>query len=235
MPFYCLGCLTIYDYVRIFPKKRGDIKKALSILLILAVFNNSKPSPHIMIVAYLGRNVKDYRENFLKYLEGLELICPECGGKMVFHDHYERQVHINEMVERITIQRVICNKCKRTHAVIPDFIRPYKHYSACDSEMSLRDMEEGIPVEQVETAASVSSLRRWRAEFREKSHQVTGALKSLLFRFYQKAVNELELSGLKLFRGLERILEKFPEIKSSNLVIGDTNIWLTNHLTGIFL
>ena len=45
--------------------KEGDIKKALSIPLILAVFNNSKPSPHIMIVAYLGRNVKDYREKFL--------------------------------------------------------------------------------------------------------------------------------------------------------------------------
>jgi len=87
----------------------------------------------------------------------------------------------------------------------------------------------------VETTASVSSIRRWMAEFREKSLQVTGALKSLLFRFYKKAVNEIELSGLKLFRGLERILEKFPEIKSSNLVIGDTNIWLTNHLTGIFI
>jgi len=85
-----------------------------------------------MIIAYLGRNVKDYRENFLRYLEGLELICPECGGRMVFHDNYKRHVHINEMVEWITIQRVICHKCKRTHAVIPDFIRPYKHYSACD-------------------------------------------------------------------------------------------------------
>ena len=154
---------------------------------------------------------------------------------MVFHDNYERHVHINEIVEWITIQRVICNKCKRAHAVIPDFIRPYKHYSACDSEMSLRDMEEGIPVEQVETAASVSTIQRWMAEFREKSSQAFGALKALLFRLYKKTVNELSLSGLRPFKMLERILEKFPEIKSNNLVIGETNMWLTNHLTGIFI
>ncbi|MEN3004804.1 DUF6431 domain-containing protein [Dehalobacterium formicoaceticum] len=193
------------------------------------------PPKSIMIIAYLGRNVKEYREKFLRYLDELELICPGCGEKTVFHATYKRHLHIEDNVEWLTIQRVICKECERTHAVIPDFIRPYKHYSACDSEMSLRDMDNGIPVEQVETSASISTLRRWAVEFREKSHQIAGALKALLFRFYKKVVNEIEFYGLKIFLILERILEEFPEIESNNLVIGDTNILFTSNLSGMFV
>lgn len=188
-----------------------------------------------MIIAYLGRNVKDYRENFMRYLEGMELICPGCRGRTVFHATYERHVHIDETVEWLTIQRLICNECGKTHAVIPDFIRPYKHYSTGDSEMSLRDVDDGVPIEQVETAASISTLRRWVAEFREESRQAAGALRALLFRIYSRVINEPQLFGLKQFEVLERILEKFPGIKSSNFTIGDTNIWLANHLAGMFI
>lgn len=201
-------------------------------------------SPHLkaqslhtssMIIAYLGRNVKDYCKNYLRYLEELELICPGCGNRTVFYATYKRHVRIEEAVEWLIIHRVICKACKRTHAVIPDFIRPYKHYSAYDSEMSLRDIDNGIPVEQVETVASVSTLRRWAAEFQEKSHQAAGALKALLFNLYNKTVNELELYRLKLFETLEKILKEFPEIESNNLLIGDLNIWFTNKMAGMFI
>jgi len=199
-------------------------------------FNNSKAStPSIMIIAYLGRNVKDYRENFLRYLEELDLTCPYCSCRVNFHGTYERRIRIEEIVEWLTIQRVICKECRSTHAIIPDFIRPYKHYSACDSEAALRDIEDGIPFEQVETSASTSTLRRWAAEFQEKSRQAAGALKAILIRHYGKVVNELFLFGLKKFRVLEKILERFPEIKSNNRTIGDTNIWLASHPSGLYL
>ena len=111
------------------------------------------------IIAYLGRNVKDYyRENILRYLEVLELTCPKCGSRTVYHATYERHVHIDEIVEWLTIQRVICDGCGGTHAIIPDFIRPYKHYSTCDSEMSLRDVDDGVPVEQVRVFDTCSNI-----------------------------------------------------------------------------
>jgi hypothetical protein len=188
-----------------------------------------------MIIAYLGRNVKDYRQNFLRYMEALELNCPECGGKTSYHDSYNRHVHIGEVVEWIAIYRVKCSKCNVTHAVIPDFIRPYKHYSACDSEMALRDMEEGIPAEKIETAASISTLKRWMAEFREKGPQAAGMLRSLLYKLYRHTVSELIFTGLNIFATLERILTEFPDIESSNLTIGEANLWVTNHLTGNFI
>jgi len=64
-----------------------------------------------------------------------------------------------------------------------------KHYSTCDSEAALRDIEDGTPFKQVETAASTSTLRRWAAEFQEKSLQAAGALKAILFRVYEKVIS----------------------------------------------
>lgn len=188
-----------------------------------------------MIIAYLGRNVKEYRKNFLQYIGKLDLRCPECGCRSMFHDSYDRHIHIGESIEWITLYRVICTGCRKTHAVIPDFIRPYKHYSACDIELALRDCEDGIPVEKVDATASVSTVRRWIAEFQERSRQAAGALRSLLYRLYEKTLNELELAGMKIFALLEYLISKFPEIESSHLAIGDTNLWVTNHMAGIFV
>lgn len=198
--------------------------------LTLKAQNNRK-----MIIAYLGRNVKDYRKNSLRYLATLEILCPECGSNTALHDCYKRHIHIGEIVEWIVIQRVICLGCKKTHAVIPDFIKPYKHYSAGDIEFVLRDVEDGIPAEHVETAASTSTVKRWIGELREKGRQAAGALKSLLNRLFNKIINEIEFTGMKIFEVLERILEHFPAIESSNLAIGEANLWLTNHVAGVYV
>lgn len=188
-----------------------------------------------MIIAYLGRNVKDYRKNFLRYLQRLEFLCPECGGKTTFHDSYYRHVHIRERTEWIVIQRVICADCGKTHAVLPDFIKPYKHYSAGDIEFVLRDVEDGITCEHVETAASMPTVKRWLKELRYRGPQAVGALRALLNKIFNKVINEITLTGLKIFEALEYILEQFPEIESSNLAIGDANLWLTNNMVSIYV
>jgi hypothetical protein len=188
-----------------------------------------------MIIAYLGRNVKDYRENFLRYLEKLEFLCPVCGGNTVLHDCYDRHVHIDEKIEWIVIQRVICVGCGKTHAVLPDFIRPYKHYSAADIEFALRDIEDGTTCEQVETAASISTVKRWSREFGQLGSQAAGALRALLHNIFDKTINEIKFTGLKILKTLEYILDNFPEIESNGLAIGDTNIWITHHMAGVFV
>jgi len=50
--------MTIYDYVSIFSNKRGGYKEGFE-------YPVNTGRIYIMIVAYLGRNVKDYREKFL--------------------------------------------------------------------------------------------------------------------------------------------------------------------------
>lgn len=188
-----------------------------------------------MIIAYLGRNVKDYAINFLRNLEKFKILCPECGGNTALHGSYDRHVHIDEKVEWVVIQRVICSGCGKTHAVIPDFIKPYKHYSAGDIEFALRDVEDGISPEHVDTAASASTIKRWIQEFRLKGLQAAGALRALLNRLFDKTINEIRFTGLKIFGILEHILEHFPAIESSRLAIGEANLWLTNHMAGVYV
>ena len=188
-----------------------------------------------MIIAYLGQNVKDYSENSLRYLERLKLLCPVCGSSTVFHDSYDRHVHIEEKIEWIVIQRVICTGCGKTHAIIPDFLRPYKHYCTADIEFTLRDIEDGATIEQADTTASTSTVKRWYREFRGKGCQAAGALRAVLQNVFGKTINEIKLTGLKIFDALEYILDTFPTIESNNLAIGAANIWLTHHMAGIYV
>ena len=171
----------------------------------------------------------------MRYINNMNIRCPNCGSSTSNHDSYDRHVHMGEIIEWLIFQRVKCNQCGRTHAIIPDFVKPRKHYSGCDIEIALNELEEGIGVEQIETEASVSTLRRWRNEFIKKAEQAVGALRGILYQHYEKIIGELELIGLKRFAKLEKILERFPRIQSSSLVIGETNIWLTNHIAGAYL
>lgn len=188
-----------------------------------------------MIIAYLGQSVKSYLKDFLRYLENLELRCPFCNENTIGHGSYQRHVHIADKVFYLPIQRVKCNNCNKTHAVLPDFISPGKHYSAGDIEFTLRDAEAGIAPENMETEASIQTIRRWITEYRDKLEQAAGALRSLLYKLFGVTINELELTSEKSFRLLEKLLSALPKVDSSQLSIGEGNLWLLTQWTGIYL
>ena len=188
-----------------------------------------------MIIAFLGQSVKSYLTHFLRYLESVELRCPCCGGGTIGHGSYERHVHIADTIEYIPIQRVKCNGCNKTHAIIPDFISPRKHYSTCDIEFVLNDLEDGLTPEHVESEASIQTVRRWWAEYKDKLKQAAGALRSLLYRLFDKTVSELLMTGVKGSALLGRVLEAFPPIDSGGLVMGEANMWLASQWAGIIL
>lgn len=179
-----------------------------------------------MSVSYLGKNISEYRKNVLKILCSNTPCCPVCGNKMKYYSCYKRHVHIGKIVEWIMIYRFECKFCNRTHAIIPDFISPRKHYSACDIELALMDAENGISVNEIETEASITTMERWIKEFRGKVNQAAGALRSLLYTIFNKTIGEFSLLGMQSFELLSRILEEFPTVKNSGLVIGESNIWL---------
>lgn len=154
---------------------------------------------------------------------------------MKYQSNYNRHVHIGDSVEWIKIYRFECMSCNRTHAILPDFICPRKHYSACDIEFVLKDVEDNIPAEDIETTASISTVKRWIKEFGEKVKEAAGSLKSLLYTIVSKTISEIVLSNLTPFKLLERLLKEFPEIDNSNFVIGEANIWLLNNTAGIYI
>lgn len=52
--------------------------------------------------------------------------CPYCNQcHWAFHAYYERSFFFGRRYFSITITRVICMHCKRTHAILPDFLVPY--------------------------------------------------------------------------------------------------------------
>ena len=59
-------------------------------------------------------------------------ICPCCHAKnkLIKYGKYERNISIliDDNVENysVSVQRVICNSCNHTHALLPNFIVPYK-------------------------------------------------------------------------------------------------------------
>jgi hypothetical protein len=66
---------------------------------------------------YIQRIIKNSEENFYHVQQG----CKNCGygGNLHRHATYQRTVICKEITARVTIQRVICPDCKKTHALIP--------------------------------------------------------------------------------------------------------------------
>ena len=60
-------------------------------------------------------------------------------------------------------------------------------------------------------------------------------MRSILYRHYGRLINEIEVASTKVFHMIERMLELLPEVKSSHLAIGEANMWLTNHMAGVFV
>lgn len=62
-------------------------------------------------------------------------VCPQCGaiGCCNFHDSYTRWLISIENGKRsdmlVSIPRVMCASCERTHAILPDVLIPYGSYT----------------------------------------------------------------------------------------------------------
>lgn len=188
-----------------------------------------------MIVAYLGSTLKGYCEKFQEYLDKLRLVCPICGEGVHIHGYYNRKLNFGEDKVSIKILRVKCIGCNRTHAVIPDFVSPRKHFSAAEREAVIEERENGIPIERIESAASVSTVKRWISEFERKSTEILGVLGSMLFKVCGTISSPIILAEGCGLKAINSLLEDLPSIESSGLFIGKANIWCLSCIPNMFL
>lgn len=115
-------------------KKEGNVTAfpsinvfSLAAIYMINVFNenfntNLKKTTHDCILGY---------ENTLNFNN---LVCPYCESReLVSYGSYQRNVISfgeDHLIARLlTVKRVYCKSCKTTHALLPDFIIPYKQYS----------------------------------------------------------------------------------------------------------
>jgi hypothetical protein len=188
------------------------------------------------IVIFMGRNVKEYLEICEIIIrqcivEG-RFLCAQCLHPMRRHSSYKRG--IKETKERIRITVVWCSRCREFHAVLPDFLLPYKHYSGNEVESAIIDSATE-PVERIDTEASESTVRRWIEQVGGRIRRAVGVLK-ILFGRAGHAVSEAAIDPGPAYSELEQILEMAPSaIKCSGNKLGLANMWLGTGAMPIFI
>ena len=184
------------------------------------------------IVLFLGQNVKEYinssKNTIKQLLSNGAIVCELCLEPMAYHSSYIRG--IKETSQKITILVVWCNKCKKWHALLPDFLLPRKHYSGNEIESVIIDSAT-VPVDHIETEASEVTVRRWIKQIGEKIRQAVSILKIHFGRAGQ-AVSEIAVDAGPGYNELEQLLEMAPSaLKYSGNKLGLANLWLgTNNI-----
>jgi transposase-like protein len=85
-----------------------------------------------LIVIHFPQTVKEYAE--AEICPGRTVSVPECcptcqvEGEMIRWGRYKRSVKTGEAKYELQIQRVRCQACGRSQALLPDFLHPYRHY-----------------------------------------------------------------------------------------------------------
>lgn len=91
--------------------------------------------------------------------------CPQCGGRLKYHDSIPRIVKSSGGRKRWDqIRRFVCVQCGSVHREIPDYLLPFKHYESevihgfISGQISFFDLEyEDYPCE--------NTIRNWLNEY----------------------------------------------------------------------
>ena len=93
------------------------------------------------INSFLKFNIKnftltqEYIQELMPTCEDITCNCPNCNAHSNFSLHGAYTRNISFLIEskiynfRVSVTRVRCNSCKSTHALLPNFIVPYKNFS----------------------------------------------------------------------------------------------------------
>jgi len=189
------------------------------------------------IILYLGRDIKDYSEKSTKIIQQKisekALLCRLCLRPMTRHSSYRRGV--KETGQQIEITMVWCRKCKKYHALLPDFLLRNKHYSGNEIESVILDSDTVKQALWIETSASEGTVRRW---VKQVGDSITMAISMLKYLFGQagRALCETAIDAGTAYDELEQILEMAPQaLEYSGNKLGLANIWLGTGGTAAYI
>lgn len=93
---------------------------------------------------------QDAYDEMIGILQFHQLQC-KCGhcGCLIRYGHYERHLRLFGVFIPLSIQRVRCKDCGKTHAIIPSLIVPYSQVPLEDQQEILERKEKGESVSPV--------------------------------------------------------------------------------------
>ena len=168
-------------------------------------------------IAFLGKDINEYKANSREYLKSVHFFCPEHGLELTYHSSYPRHVKdYNNAV--ISIHRLGCpfKGCNHTLTILPDFLQPYKHYSANEIEAVLFDSQTCGSALNITTAVSITTVRRWISQYHPILDEKISQLKAVIFQKKKQVVNETTLPLERAMEAIQMLLTLLPSIRYSN-------------------
>lgn len=152
----------------------------------------SNPKKDTMIVLFLGDSVNEYRAHSLTILSDITPICPVCEHYCHFHGWSKRIVRDDEGAQYISVPRVKCVQCNKTHTILPDFLAPHKQYIQHIREATMQaGVEEKTPVEKIPGPQSTVTSRRWIRGLKTMVAGLVGALTSVRARLCPRITDSM--------------------------------------------
>ena len=107
-----------------------------------------------IMITVLFLSDKSFSDNlYYTFLQSLNLFAIECTchkkGCLIFYGWYKRKVKLPSKLLTLSIQRVRCRECGRTHALIPSVLVPYSQITLKDQQDILILAESGLPPAEV--------------------------------------------------------------------------------------
>jgi len=159
-----------------------------------------------------------------------EIVCPLCGGPLGFHGCYSRGCKDEEgRYHKGWIVQGKCDECKKYPAIIPEFLKPYKHYMSNVIEAAISSAESANDLGNC--AAENSTIQCWITEFEEKGPDAVANLQSILFKLYLINISVIELKSKSILNQLSHLIQifKMSPIKG---IISRANYLLTRYNSG---
>lgn len=129
--------------------------------------------------------------------------CPVCKSRLAVQGGYNRQLRHRDRIERLWIWRGYCERCDRSHALLPDFVVPH-HRDTTDVIFAALDPRISIDV-------AASTRRGWQARFKRNTDILRCAIGSAAVSFGGQ-VHTTRIDGLlvALWRAIRRASEMIP-------------------------
>lgn len=112
-----------------------------------------------------------YDQMFRLFIHSTLCLCPECRVRFCPHSRCTRRIYSCGLVFVITIQRVRCPECGKTHRVVTEEFTPYFRINRCEVHYILSeaakysDPYEALRTKKARQELELSSARRFLKQF----------------------------------------------------------------------